>query len=524
MNDSNRIYGGMSRRELLAAIGAVGLGAGLGGALSLPGSALAASSIPRQGGRIRVACMSSSTADTLDPAKGALSTDYTRHYMVYSGLTQFDGDLNPLPALAESIASDDMTVWVFNLRRGVEFHSGKPLTAADVVYSLLRHKDKTVASKVASIAANIRSARALTPHQVEVELAGPNVDFPVILATSHFLIVPEGTTDFSTAPGCGPYKLKEFVPGVRTIVTRNQNYWKPGRPYLDEIELIAISDEMARVNALLSGDVQLVNAVDPRSIRRISASGTAAVQETSSGLYSNLIMRQDQFPGNNPDFVLALKYLFDRETIKRALFRGKGMLGNDHPVPPNHKFYASDLPVRAHDLDRAAYHLRRSGVGKAPFPLFASPAATGSVDMAALLQLSAHKIGLNLRVNRMPSDGYWSNHWMKHPLSFGNVNPRPSIDLLLSTFFVSTASWNESAWHHPGFDQLVIAARGEADEARRRQMYVDAQVMIHEHCGVGIPLFFSFIDGFDKRLQGMGTIPTGGLMGYSFAEYVWWNG
>ena len=55
-------------------------------------------------------------------------------------------------------------------------------------------------------------------------------------------------------------------------------------------------------------------------------------------------------------------------------------------------------------------------------------------------------------------------------------------------------------------------------------MYVDAQVMIHEHCGVGIPLFISFIDGYDKRLEGLGTIPIGGLMGYSFAEYVWWNG
>ena len=524
MSDNNRIFGGLSRRELLAALGAAGLSAGLGGLLSLPGQALANPGTPRRGGRIRVAGISSSTADTLDPAKGALSTDYTRHYMIYSGLTQFDEQLNPRPALAESFASDDLTVWTFNLRRGVEFHNGKPLTAADVVYSLLRHKDKAVASKVASIAFNIRGVRALTPHQVEVRLAGPNVDFPVILATSHFLIVPEGTTDFGLAPGCGPYKLKDFVPGVRTIVTRNENYWKPGRPYLDEIELIAITDEMARVNSLLSGDVQLVNAVDPRSIRRIEASGDAAVLEASSGLYTDLVMRQDQFPGNNPDFVLAIKNLFDRETIKRALFRGKGMIGNDHPVPPNHKFYASDLPVRTHDLDRAAYHLRRSGVGKGPFPLFASPAATGSVDMAALLQLSAHKVGLNLTVNRMPPDGYWSNHWMKHPLSFGNINPRPSIDLLLSSFFMSSAPWNESGWHHPGFDQLVTAARGEPDEARRRQMYVDAQVMIHEHCGVGIPLFISFIDGYDKRLEGLGTIPIGGLMGYSFAEYVWWNG
>lgn len=523
MNDRYNTDNGLSRRALLKSLAAGGMYAGLGGLASLPGIGLAAPAPPRRGGRIRVASISSSTADTLDPAKGALSTDYTRHYMIYSGLTQFDEQLNALPALAESFTSDDQRVWIFNLRKGVEFHNGKPFTAADVVYSLLRHKDGTVASKVASIVSHVVDVRALTPDQVEVTLDGPNVDLPLILATSHFLMVPEGTTDFGAGIGCGPYKLKEFIPGVRTIAIRNENYWKPGRPYLDEIELIAITDEMARVNALLSGDVQLVNALDPRSVRRINASGSASVLETTSGLYTNLVMRQDQFPGSNPDFVLAMKYLFDRETIKRALFRGRGMIGNDHPVPPNHKFYAADLPVRPHDLDRAAWHLRRSGVGKGPFPVFASPVANGSVDMAALLQLSAHKIGLNLRVNRMPPDGYWSNHWMKHPLGFGNVNPRPSIDLLLSSFFVSSAPWNETGWHNPSFDQLVIAARGERDESRRKQMYVDAQVMIHEHCAMGIPYFISFIDGYDKRLGGMGAIPIGGLMGYSFADHVWWN-
>ena len=70
---------------------------------------------------------------------------------------------------------------------------------------------------------------------------------------------------------------------MRTVATRNANYWKPGKPYLDEIELIGIPDESARVNALLSGDVQLINAVNPRSTKRINASHGYAVLETKSG-------------------------------------------------------------------------------------------------------------------------------------------------------------------------------------------------------------------------------------------------
>ncbi len=374
------------------------------------------------------------------------------------------------------------------------------------------------------MAAQFAEARATGPLEVQLRLTGPNVDLPEILASSPFVILQDGTRDFATAVGTGPYRLKEFKPGVRTIVTRNENYWKPGRPYLDEIELVGISDETSRVNALLSGDIQLTLALDPRSIRRVRASAGHEVLEAPSGLYTNLIMRQDMYPGSNPDFIMAIKYLFDRELVKRALFRGVATIANDHPVPPFHRYYAADLPVRPHDLDRAAYHLKKSGMAGARFPLFCSPVAMGSVDMASLLQLSAAKIGLNLGVNRMPADGYWSNHWAKHPLSFGNVNPRPSLDLLFSLFYKSTAPWNESAWKSERFDQLLLAARAEGDDARRKQMYVDMQELIHNECGLGIPVFLSLLDGYDTRLGGLGVIPIGGMMGYSFAEHVWWGG
>ncbi|MFX8676589.1 ABC transporter substrate-binding protein, partial [Acinetobacter baumannii] len=91
-----------------------------------------------------------------------------------------------------------------------------------------------------------------------------------ILGTFHFHIVKDGTTDFSAGIGTGPYKLKEFKPGVRSVVVRNDRYWKPGKPYLDEIEFVGIGDESARVNALLSGGMDLVAAINPRSIARIT--------------------------------------------------------------------------------------------------------------------------------------------------------------------------------------------------------------------------------------------------------------
>jgi len=509
------------RRDVLRALTAASVLAAAGTHVGATPANASTPSAPKRGGHIRVATLSSSTADTLDPAKGTLATDYVRHYMVYSGLTQFDANLTPQLALAESIESTDRVQWTIKLRKGVQFHDGKSLTSADVVYSLLRHKNPATGSKLKAIADQLEDVKAAGPNEVQLRLSGANADFPAVLATSHFLIVKDGAQDFRTAIGTGPYRLKDFNPGVRTVVTRNPLYWKAGRPYLDEIELVGIADESARVNGLLSGDVQLAHAVNPRSSKRIQASPAHAVHETKSGLYTDLIMRQDAHPTRNPDFVLAMKYLLDRELIRKALFRGFARVANDQPIPPDHRYYLAGLPQRPFDPERAKFLLQKAGLLTARLPVYASPAAEGSVDMASLLQESAASIGLKLAVNRVPADGYWSNHWMKHPLGFGNSNPRPTVDLLFSTLYKSDAPWNVSGWKDERFDQLLVAARGEADEVKRKQMYGDMQVIVHEKCGVGIPVFISNLDGYDRRLQGFGSIPIGGLMGYSFAEYVW---
>ena len=513
--------GGLPRREVLRRLTAAGAVAALGrwgGPLAAPAQT------PRVGGRIRVASPSSSIADTLDPAKGALSTDYTRQYMVYSGLTQYDSSLAAQLGLAAEIDSSDATLWTVKLRKGVEFHDGKQLAPADVVYSLLRHKDPALGSQVRAIAQAFAEVRASGPHEVQIRLTAPNVDLPVILADAHFLIIKDGTTDFRTAAGTGPYRCVDFNPGVRTVGRRNPNYWKPGRPYLEEIELIGIEDESSRVDALLAGDVQLINQVNPRSVQRVSASGGCAVHETESGVYTDLVMRQDARPTGNPDFVLAMKYLLDREEILQAVFLGHAVLANDQPVPPASRYFDGQIPQRAYDPDRARFHLRRADLTRARLAMYASPAAERSVEIASLLQESASRAGLDLAVDRVPADGYWSNHWMRHPLTFGNINPRPTVDMLFSTFFKSDSPWNESGWKNARFDELLLTARSERDDVKRKQMYCDMQALVHDECGIGIPAFINIIDAYDRRLKGYGSIPIGGLMGYSFAEYVWLAG
>lgn len=216
-DDSLRIFEclkrGLSRREALRMLGIVGVAAaGAGGLFGAAGSVLAAETaggegVGKPGGRIRVAAVSSSTADTLDPAKGSLSTDYVRQYMCYNGLTRFDNKLVPQMELAERIETSDSTLWTITLRKGVTFHNGKPLDPADVVFSLSRHKDPATGSKLMALMSQFEEIKATGPSELQIRLSAPNVELPSILAVSHLLIVPAGTTDFALGFGTGPFKV-----------------------------------------------------------------------------------------------------------------------------------------------------------------------------------------------------------------------------------------------------------------------------------------------------------------------------
>lgn len=511
---------GASRRDLLTWLGAMGIGAAAGtGLIGSAGRALAET--PKRGGKARISGYSASTTDTLDPAKGSNSTDYSRHTMFYNGLTFLDESLTPQLELAESIENDKATVWTVKLRKDVRFHDGSPLTAQDVVYSLGRHKDPGVGSKAKALADQMAEVKATGPNEVQIRLGAPNADLPVIFGVSHFMIIKDGTTDFRTANGTGPYKCKEFDPGVRSVAVRNGEYFRNGKPYLDEIEFFGIVDASARVNALLSGDVTAVMSVPPTSARQITSTPGLKLFETKSGTYTDLVMRTDSSPASNPDFVMAMKYMFDRQQIKSTVLRNFGVVANDQPIDPTNRYFNPDLPQRPYDPDKAKFHLGKAGISGGNFAVTVSPAATNSEAMGAMLQQSAKAVGLNLDLRRVPSDGYWTNQWMKQPLGYGSINARPSADLVFSLFFKSDAAWNESGWKNEQFDQMVVAARAEPDDSKRKKMYGDMQVIVHEKCGIGIPVFNSSIDAHTDKLKGLRPIPLGNFMGFNFAEHIW---
>jgi peptide/nickel transport system substrate-binding protein len=143
--------------------------------------------------------------------------------------------------------------------------------------------------------------------------------------------------------------------------------------------------------------------------------------------------------------------------------------------------------------------------------------------MAMLLQANAAAIGLKLDVQRVPSDGYWNNYWLKAPIHFGNINYRPTPDILFSLLYASQAPWNESRYKSERFDGMLVEARGMLDQTKRKEIYGQLQAMIAEEAGTIIPAYISGVDAVTAKLKGMEINPLGGMMGYSMAEHVWFE-
>ena len=415
-------------------------------------------------------------------------------------------------------------MWTIKLRRDVKFHDGTPLTADDVVFSLARHKDPATGSAAKALAAPMKEITASGKHEVKITLESPNADLPVVLGTPHFLIIKNGTSSFTTAIGTGPYRCQEFQPGIKSIGVRNTEYFKPGQPYLDEIELFGIPDQTARLNALLSGDVQIAAAISPQLAKRVQASPGYAVFETKAGGYNDLVIRQDSDLGKNQDLVLALKYLLNREQMRSAVFQGYAVLANDQPIDPTNRFYFPGLKQRPFDPEKAKFHLQRAGIGNTTVPLHAMASST-MLDQAVLIQQAAQQIGLNRRceahagrrllVERL--DEAAAHHGQHQPAA----QRRRAVHAVLQVRF---RPGTRARWKNEKFDQLLVAARGERDEAKRKQMYGEMQTLVHENCGIGLPVFISILDAHTAKLKGLKPIPTGGLMGYAYAENVWLEG
>ena len=407
------------------------------------------------------------------------------------------------------------------MRKGVEFHNGKTVTAADAAYSLNRHIAPDSKSAAKGFLQGVTSIRA-DGDNVIIEHETGDADMPSIMGQYHLVIVPDGFDDWSGFIGSGPYMLDSFDPGVRFTASRNPNYWKPDRAWVDKVDLSFILDPTARASALMTGGVDIIDYVDTKIVDRIKAMNRFQIIENIGLAYHESVMDTRAKPFDSNDVREAVKFAINREELVEKVYHGYGTVGNDHPVPPNDPFFNSELPQRPFDPDKARWHLKQAGLDKIDIELAAADGAfTGAVDAAVLMQASADGTGVNIEVDRVPNDSYWSDVWMKRPYCVSNWGVRPTPSMMFSVAFACEAPWNETFWCNDQFTQLLNQGKVETDFAKRKQIFGEMQQMVHANDGNAIFVFPSTLDGYAETVQGAAPDAVALLMGCRVAERVW---
>ncbi len=473
---------------------------------------------PKKGGSLRFASNLHGPDDQLDPVVFTSTIDYTRGRATYNSLCQIGEGLVANPDLAESFEpNSNATEWTFKIRNGVTFHDGKKLTADDVVYSMKRHQGEDSKSVIKSVLASVSEWKKTGPMEVKAILSSPNADLPVLMGLYQAKIVQQGST--GDGIGTGPFVMESFQPGVKSVHVRNNNYFRDG-PNLDAVEMTAITDPVARVNALLAGDMQIISQVDPQAFRQIEGSSTARLLSIPAGLQMGICILKNSEPGKNNDFVLGMKYIQDRERIVKRILKGKGTVGNDTPIATAHGAdYCHELPIRPFDPDKAKFHFKKSGYSTAE--LFVAPVMSGIEDACLLAQANCAKIGFDLKLKKVPTDGYWGAVWMKEPLNVVSWNMRPTANSQLAIQFAPGAAWNDTYWNNPRMGELLSLSLAETDPAKRHQYYCEMQTLVHNESGMVIPAFSNVNDGIANNIMGIPQVPTGQVGGSEWPEYVW---
>ncbi|QGX99100.1 ABC transporter substrate-binding protein [Roseovarius faecimaris] len=497
-------------------------------AVGLVSASRAATASPVKGGHFRFGFGHGSTTDVLDPGKVLNGLLSATHYAVTNTLTEVDTDGALIPKLAtEWDATPDAKTWVFKLRQGVEFHDGKTLTVEDVIASINHHRGEGSTSSAKSIVNAITTLRADGTDRVVIELSGGDADFPFKLSSFNFPIYAareDGSLAFEEGVGVGAYRLVNFEPGVRADFEKNPNYWNEARGHFDSAELISIKDVTARTNALRTGAVDAIDRVELKTANLLKETDGIVVHEVEGKTHYTFPMHTNAAPFNDRHVRMAVKLGLDREAMLKTILFGHGQIGNDTPINAAYPFFNAELEQRSYDPDKAKWHLKQAGHDSLDLTLSASDAAfAGAVDAAVLYKEQARDAGLNITVVREPTDGYWSDVWMKKPWCACYWPGYATPDSIFTQAYAAGASWNDTFWDNGRFNELLVAARSELDQTRRADLYGEMQTLVRDDGGTVVPFFANDVFAVSEKV-GTGALSNNyEVDGRLFLERWWLN-
>lgn len=492
--------GRMSRRDFMSH--ALAAGVTVAAASSIwTANAVAA---PSKGGFFRLGAHDGNTSDTHDPGTYLSFAIIQLAHTYRSYLTMITPTNELGPDIAESWeATPDAKNWTFKIVKNASFHSGKPVTADDIIASMNHHRGDKSTSAAKALLKDVDDIVKDDSHTVTFKLKSGNADLPWLMTDYHLAICPandDGTMNWQSGDGSGPYKIVNNEFGVGTKLVRHDG-WHGEGAYFDEAEITVLNDPNARQTALVTGDVDAVTQLDLKTLSLLKRNPNIEVDNVPSGAAITMPMFCDVAPFDDVNVRNALKLAIDREEIIEKIAFGTAIPGNDAHVSPNMPYWA-DLPQRKYDPDQAKSLLKKAGHENLSVSLSTADSVfSGAVDLCVLYAEQAKKAGININVVREPNDGYYSDVWLKKPFCMVQWGARPTPDVMLSLAYKDDAAWNESHWQNKRFNELLLQAKAELDQDKRAQMYREMQELARNDGGTIIPMFTNFVYARRKNVK-----------------------
>jgi peptide/nickel transport system substrate-binding protein len=453
----------------------------------------------------------------LDPRIGADEASQKAHQLIFNTLVRIDNDLRIVPELAERLEPADPVTYVAHLRRGVKFHNGRELTAADVVYTFGSFLDPKFGGRSGAYRM-MSGVKALDPYTVEFKLKEPSASFPVNLVMG-IVQAGSGQANSRTPIGTGPYKLVEFIPDDRVVLESFREYWA-GAPANSHVVLKVVPDDTMRGLELRKGTVDVVvNDLAPDVIWQLRREGRLRTVTALGTDYAYIGLNLNHPILANAGVRKALGYAINRDAIVTHLRRGLAMPAVGI-VPPMSWAFEREVFDFRHDtaeakrlLDAARYP---DPDGDGPVPRFTLTLRTSTSEIyrlqAAAIQHDLADVGVRIdirstEIQTLLTDIARGNFQLYTAVFVGITDP----DMLRRVFHstqMPPVGLNRVHYVNRDVDRLIEMAASMSDEQERRALYARAQRIIAEDAPY-IPLWYrTNIAVFQPDLEGVTLSPV----------------
>ncbi|SMF36292.1 ABC transporter substrate-binding protein [Streptomyces sp. Amel2xC10] len=440
---------------------------------------------------------------TLDPAKIGDYSPQTVEANLCDTLTRMNADFSLSPGLAQKVTWSDEHTLVLDLRPGVKFWDGSPMTPEDVIHSLERQRDPKTQALYGNYLAAVTSIRATGPHQVTLRTKEYDQTLPKALSTSFGAVNQKAYTEkagpaYGTAKGglmcTGPFKLGSWKSGNGITLERNDAYWDTKlKPKAKQVEFQFITNSNTLTSALLSGEVDGTYELPPSSAAALGKADSGAVFLGPSTQNVLLVPGNAESPAADRKLLDALSLVIDRNALIKNVFGGdatplKSLVPpltwrGDKAAAQFDTAYAALPDIPEPDAEKAKKLVAQARPLSRPLVAAIPAGDQRGLQALTFVQAAAKKIGVDIEIKQLQPTEMSS--------LFYDPSARKDLDLILTFGYVTLPDpasyvaesvtprgiFNWTGYNHPEVTRLLDRARTSSDPAASAKAYAEAQAL-----------------------------------------------